>query len=55
MVVDDDLCGDIGLNIMSKNNGNSVDAVVATVICLTVTRPDIASKHLTMLFFIYTF
>ncbi|CAH8572981.1 unnamed protein product [Schistosoma intercalatum] len=43
VAVDDDFCGQIGLNIMRKNKGNAVDAIVSVMLCLTVTRPDVAS------------
>ncbi|CAH8590995.1 unnamed protein product [Heterobilharzia americana] len=43
VVVDDDFCGEIGLNIMRRSKGNAVDAMVSTILCLTVTRPDVAS------------
>uniref|UniRef100_A0A3Q0KIW6 Gamma-glutamyltransferase-like protein 3 (T03 family) n=1 Tax=Schistosoma mansoni TaxID=6183 RepID=A0A3Q0KIW6_SCHMA len=43
VAVDDDLCGQIGLNIMRENKGNAVDAMVSVMLCLAVTRPDVAS------------
>ncbi|CAI2731034.1 unnamed protein product [Schistosoma spindalis] len=43
VAVDDDFCGQIGLNIMRNNKGNAVDAMVSVMLCLTVTRPDVAS------------
>ncbi|KAK4470053.1 hypothetical protein MN116_006519 [Schistosoma mekongi] len=43
VAVDDDFCGQIGINIMQKNKGNAVDAMVSVMLCLTVTRPDVAS------------
>ncbi|CAH8527974.1 unnamed protein product [Schistosoma turkestanicum] len=43
VAVDDDYCGQIGLNIMQKYKGNAVDAMVSVMLCLTVTRPDVAS------------
>ncbi|KAH8872748.1 Glutathione hydrolase 7 [Schistosoma japonicum] len=43
VAVDDDFCGQIGLKIMQKNKGNAVDAMVSVMLCLTVTRPDVAS------------
>nr|CAH8854325.1 unnamed protein product [Trichobilharzia regenti] len=43
VVVDDDFCGEVGLNIMKIHKGNAIDAMVSTIVCLTVTRPDVAS------------
>lgn len=35
---------------MRKNKGNAVDAMVSVMLCLTVTRPDVASKfHLAVI------
>ncbi|KAF6779785.1 hypothetical protein AHF37_00689 [Paragonimus kellicotti] len=36
-------CSRFGLELMEQDNGNAVDSAIATALCLTVVRPDVAS------------
>ncbi len=45
MISEDSSCSKLGMEIMSRGEGNSVDAFISTTLCLAVTRPDVASKY----------